>query len=267
MAITTLDGLIAGLKPPQALHKVGAAMEAAGVFHTWWYTAGRPGAAAANAAGVNGRAVTPSLVTGEIDRTNPVAQNAHLARLEGRASVVGTLMLVDRLWENSGLSTTLTTSQAITPAAIPSRDLNGAALGHGVQAAMEWSAAGGAGVPTVTLTYTDQDGNTGNSGTFVGVATPVAGTIEMFSLAAGDSGVRAPTAYIQSATRTSGTMHLILYRVLATIGVSLANAAFSLDAITSGMPRVYDDSVLQLIWLASATTAVNFTGLYIEAQG
>jgi hypothetical protein len=267
MAITTLDGVIAGFKAPEALQKVGAAMEAAAVFHTWWYTAGRPGAAAANAAGVNGRAVTPSLVTGEIDRTNPGAGNAYLGRLEASANVVGTLLLVDRLWENSGLVVTSTSAQAITAAAIPSRDLNGAALGHGVQAAIEWSALGGAGVPTVTLTYTDQDNNAGNTGTFVGVATPVAGTIEMFTLAAGDSGIRAPTSFIQSATRTSGTMHLILFRILARLPVTLANVGSALDAITSGMPRIYNDSCLQLIWLPTATTATTLSGLYVETQG
>lgn len=267
MAITTLDGAIAGFQPPQALQKNGATMEAAGVFHTLWYTAGRPGPATANTVGVNGQAVTPSLVAGEIERTNPGAGNAYLARLQAQTSVVGTLLLVDRLWENSGLSTTLLTAQAITPAAIPSRDLNGAALGHGVQAAMEWSAAGGAGTPTVTLTYTDQDGNTGNSGTFVGVATPVAGTVEIFNLAAGDSGVRAPTSYIQSATRTSGTMHLILFRTIAMLSVTLANISNAIDLVTAGMPRIYNDSCLQLIWLASSTTGVNFSGLYIETQG
>ena len=266
MAITTLDGAIAGMQPLQQIHKVGGTMEASGVFHTFWYTGGRPGAAAANAAGVNGRAVTPSLVTGEIDRINPVA-NAYLARLAVQCSVTGSLWLVDRLWENSGLSVTSTTAQAITPAAMPARDLNGAALGHGVMAAIEWSAAGGAGTPTVTLTYTDQDNNAGDAGTFVGNATPAAGTIEIFSLAAGDSGVRAPTSFIQSATRTSGTMHLILFRVLAVVPMTLGHIGNAVDVITSGMPRIYNDSVLQLMWLPSGTSAATLAGTYIETQG
>lgn len=267
MAITTLDLAIAGFQPPQALLKIGAAGEAAAVFHTWWYTAGRPGAAAANAAGVNGRAVTPSLVTGEIDRTNPGAGNAYLARFQAQTNVTGTVLLIDRLWENSGLSVTSTTAQAITPAAIPARDLNGAALGHGVQAAIEWSAAGGAGTPTVTLTYTDQDGNTGDTGTFAAVATPAAGTVEIFTLAAGDSGVRAPTSFIQSATRTSGTMHLILFRVIAMLSITVANVGNAIDVITAGMPRIYNDSCLQLMWLPTANTATTLAGQYIETQG
>lgn len=268
MAITTLDGIIAGLRPPEGIMKTGGTMELAGIWHSLWYTAGRPGAAAANAAGVNGRACTPAVVGGGfIPRVNPGAGNAYLARLAAVAGLTGSLMLIDRLWENSGLSTTLTTAQAITPAAIPARDRDGSTNGEDVLAAVEWSATGGAGTPTVTLTYTDQSGNTGATGTVVGQATPQAGTFEIFNLAAGDTGIRAPTSFQQSATRTSGTQHLVLFRILALLQVAGPAIPGILDAVTAGMPRIYNDSVLQLLWLPSATTAINLTGQYIETQG
>jgi hypothetical protein len=251
MAITTLDGAIAGMQAPVPIIKTGITTAAVGAMrgYTLWYAAGNPGASVANAAGINGDAVTPAdgtAVQGRIPRTNPGAGNAHLARLAISASTAGTLWLIDRLWHNSGLVTTSTTAQAITPATLPARDGAGATNGANVMAAIEWSATGGAGVPTVTLTYTDQDGNTGATGTFTGVA---------------------PTSFIQSATRTSGTMHLVLFRVLAQIEVTSANIGNAIDALTAGMPRVYDDSVLQLVWFPSATTATNFQGNYIETQG
>ncbi len=146
-------------------------------------------------------------------------------------------------------------------------DRNGSTNGEDVLAAIEWSAAGGAGTPTVTLTYTDQDGNTGNTGTFVGNATPVAGTFEIFSLAAGDTGIRAPTSFIQSATRTSGTMHLILFRILAQLEITAANVGASIDALTGGMPRLYDGTVPFLVFIPAATTATNISGQYIETHG
>lgn len=272
MAITTLDGAIAGMRAPVPIIKTGITMSAVGAMrgYTPWYANGNPGASAANAAGVNGQAVTPALgtsVQGRIPRTNPGAGNAHLARLAVQASTAGSLWLIDRLWQNSGLVTTLTTAQAITPAALPARSGDGTVNGANVMAAIEWSATGGAGVPTVTLTYTDQDGNAGNTGTFTAVATPPVGTFEIFTLAAGDTGIRAPTSFIQSATRTSGTMHLVLFRVLAQIEVTSANIGNAIDALTSGLPRIYDDSVLQLVWFPSATTATSFVGQYIETQG
>lgn len=268
MAITTLDGAIAGMQSPDPIIKVGIATAAVGAMrgYTLWYASGNPGAATANAAGINGAAVSGT-VAGSLLRVNPVSGNAYLGRLAINASTAGTLWLIDRLWNNSGLSVTSTAAQAITPATLPSRDGAGGTNGANVMAAIEWSATGGAGTPTVTLTYTDQDGNAGATGTFTGVASPPVGTFEIFTLAAGDTGVRAPTSFIQSATRTSGTMHLVLFRVLAQVEVTAANIGNAIDALTSGMPRIYDDSVLQLVWFPSATTATNFMGQYIETQG
>lgn len=272
MAITTLDGAIAGMQAPVPLVKVGIATAAVGAMRGYspWYASGNPGASVANAAGVNGDAVTPAdgtAVQGRIPRTNPGTGNAYLARLGISASTAGTLWLIDRLWHNSGLTVTSTAAQAITAATLPARSGDGTTNGANIMAAMEWSATGGAGVPTVTLTYTDQDGNAGNTGTITAVASPPVGTFEIFTLAAGDTGIRAPTSFIQSATRTSGTMHLVLFRVLAQVEVTAANIGNAIDALTSGMPRIYDDSVLQLVWFPSATTATNFIGQYIETQG
>ena len=271
MAITTLDGAIAGMQPPVPLVKFGVSMSAAGAMrgYTPWYVGGNPGASAATAVGVNGEAVTPALgsTNGRIRRANPVSGNAHLARLAITANNVGTLWLIDRLWQNSGLVVTSTTAQAITPATLPARSGDGTTNGANVMAAVEWSATGGAGTPTVTLTYTNSDGNTGQTGTLTGVTTPPAGTFEIFMLAAGDTGIRAPTSFIQSATRTSGTMHLVLFRVIAQLDVTTANVGNAIDVLSSGMPKIYDDSTLQLLWFPSTTQAVNLIGQYIETQG
>jgi hypothetical protein len=268
MAITTLDGAIAGMQAPVPIIKAGITMPAVGAMrgYTPWYAAGNPGAASANAAGNNGLAVAAP-VAGQIPRTNPGAGNAYLARLAMQASTPGTLWLIDRLWNNGGLSATSTSSVPITPATLPARDGAGGTNGVNVMAALEHSSTGGAGTPTVTLTYTDQDGNTGNSATLTGVTTPPIGTFEIFTLAAGDTGVRGPTAFIQSATRTSGAFHVVLFRLLAQLDCTQANVGNAIDALTAGMPRIYNDSVLQFVWFPSATTAVNLIGQYVETQG
>lgn len=272
MAITSLDNAIAGAQAPVPIIKTGIATAAVGAMrgYTLWYAAGNPGASTATAAGVNGEAVTPSVsaatVAGRLPRSNPASGNAYLSRLGITTSTAGTLWLIDRMWHNSGLTVTSTTAQAITPATLPSRDRNASTNGAGVMAAIEWSATGGGGTPTVTLTYTDQDGNTGATGTFTAVASPPVGTFEIFTLAAGDTGVRAPTSFIQSATRTSGTMHLVLFRVLAQVEVTSENIGNAIDVLTSGTPQIFNDSVLQLVWFPSATTATNFIGTYSETQ-
>lgn len=273
MAITSLDGVVAGMQAPRMFYKTGITTAAVGGLrgYTMWYGAGNPAASTAASIGINGQAVTPALgavAAGAIPRINPIGGNfSYLARLGITATTPGTLMLIDRLWHNSGLSVTSTAAQAITAATLPARDADGTTNGNDVYAAVEWSATGGAGTPTVTLTYTNQAGTTGRTATLAAVTTPPVGTFELFNLAQGDLGVRAPTSFIQSATRTSGTQHLVLYRMLATVDVIAANLGNTVDALTSGMPRIYDDSVLQLVWFPSVTTATNFVGSYVETQG
>lgn len=268
MAITTLDGALAGMQAPRPFIKTGITMSAVAGFRGYspFYVAGNPSAGVAPSSGVNGGAVS-SPIAGQIFRTNPVSGNAYLARLAMQTNITGSLWLIDRLWANSGLSVTSTTAQAITPASLPSRSGDGTANGADVMAMIQWSATGGAGTPTVTLTYTDQDGNTGATGTFTGVTTPPVGTCEIFTLASGDSGVRAPTSFIQNATRTSGTMHLVLFRVLAQLEITTANVGNAIDALTAGFPRLYDGTVPEIIWFPSATTATTFIGSYVETHG
>lgn len=267
MAITALDDIVAGMRPPEFIYKTGPAPEAAGLYHSLWYANGRPGAGSVPNPGINGAALTAP-VTGQIPFTNPDSgMNTNLARFAMSASVPCTLLLCDRLWHNSGISLTSTSLQSITPVAIPARDRDGSTNGTTVLAGLEFSAAGGSGTPTVTLTYTDDAGNTGNTTTFTGVASPNAGSFFIWPLAAGDTGIRAVTGYQQSATWSSGTAHIVLFRVLAVLGLPTANVGYALDALTSGFVRMYDNSVPFLVQIPSNTTATNFSGQVIVTQG
>ena len=265
MAITTLDGVLAGMVVPQPLLKIGVAMEAIGLSHSHFYSTGSPGAAVAPSPGVNGAALTT--YAGQIPFTNPVSGNSYLARLALAATQACTILVCDRLWHNSGLSVTLTSSQAITSPTWPARDINGATLGHGLLCGVEWSAVGGAGAPTVTLGYTDQDGNAGATTTFTGITAPNAGTFERWGLAAGDTGIRSIQTYQASATRTSGTFHMVVYRILATLSLPAAAVAGAIDALTSGFVRLYDNTVPFIIQIPSATTLTTLSGQWIVTQG
>jgi hypothetical protein len=275
MAITTLDGVIAGAKPAMPFVKTGATMSAVGGMrgYTFWYAAGVPGASVATTIGINGEAVnsattSATTIAGRIPRIDQVSPaKAYLSRLGVTASQPGVLMLIDRLYHQNGIPASNTVATPITAPALPPRDRNETANGTGVMAAIEWSASGGAGTPTVTLTYKNSAGATGKTGTFTAVATPPAGTFEIFTLAAGDIGVQAPTSFVQSATRTSGTMHLVLFRIIAQLEITAANIGNAIDALTAGMPEIYPFSVLQFVWIPSSTTAVNIMGTYLETHG
>lgn len=271
MAITTLNDVLAGARPPAMAIKNGIAMAALGASrgYTPWYATGNPGASPVTAIGVNGEAVTPALASagGRIPRANPGGSDlAYLSRLSMMTNVSGTLWLIDRLWQNSGLSTTLTTLQSITSAALPARDSNGATDGVGVMAALECSSTMGAGVPTVTLTYRDQDNNADTTSTLTAVTGAPIGTFELFGLAAGDSGIRSVSGIQLSATRTSGAYHLVLFRLIAAMEVN-GGLGGAIDALTGNLPRVFNDTVYQLLWHPSSAAAINFTGSLAETHG
>jgi hypothetical protein len=269
MTITTLDGALAGMQPPQPIVKAASPTlqaVAAQRFYTPFYVAGNPGAGSAPSSGTSGAAITGP-IAGCINRGNPGSGNAYLARFGITASVVGTMWLIDRLWANSGLSVTTTTAQTVNSVTLPARDATGTTDGVGVMCAMEWSAAGGNGTTAATLTYTNSSNTGSRTGSYTPANTPPIGTFEVFSLAAGDYGIRSIQSITLNATRTSGTMHLVMFRVLAQVECSAANVGNAVDALTSGFPRIYNDSALQLVWIPSATTAVTFTGSYVETHG
>ena len=269
MAITTLDGLIAGLKPPECFVKVTGTLEAIGQFHSLFYTAGRPGAAVAPTPGLAGAALTS--YAGQIPFQGAVGgQNIHLARFEGAISTPGKLILADRLWHNSGIVVTTTTAQTINSAAWPARDAAGSTNGEGIHVALEVSTAttNAGAITNMTMSYTNQAGVAGRTATMSSFpATAVAGTFAPFILQAGDTGVRSIQSLTLGTSLAAGTVHLVAFRIITSLNVAVPNVGGFLDAVSSGMPRMYDNSVPFIVLLPTATTAVNICGQVVYTQG
>lgn len=266
MAITTIDQALAGMKPPVEFYKALSGTLVIGRGFTPFYSNGIPGAAVAPTPGIGGAALTS--YAGQLPFTNPTSGNSYLAKFLGMTTAAGTLILADRLWHNSGIDITSNTEQTFTGSAdIPSRDINGAALGDGVFAGVEVSSATGAGTPTLTLKYRNQSDSESTATNIVPtVATSAVGTFHMISLAAGDTGVRRAVSLTLSATWTSGTIHTVLYRPIVKIPLQ-ANIPWCLDLLTAGMNRLYDNSVPFLIFVPGATTTSYISGQMIYTQG
>lgn len=267
MAISTLDGLIAALGSgtQRGTFLKLFTPQAAGAWMSLWNQPGIPGAAANPASGVAG-AVPTDATAGAFPFTNPTAPAlTYLARLAVNASVSGVAMLYDRLWENSGLSPTTTTGQTVNSVALTRPD----ALGGDVEAWFQVYAAMGAGTGgTMTLTYTDQDGNTGSTATIQSFAGSAAiGRTFPYSLAAGDTGVRSIQTETHTATLTSGTYGLVLRRRVATIPIPVSNTGALLDPLSGGLPTIPDDACLELLWFPTGTTATTLQAALALAQG
>lgn len=269
MAIASLDDLIAGMYPAVQFIRTTGTMKAAGLNHSLWYAAGTPGPAAAGSAGIGGEALT-SAVAGQLPIPATVGgDNIHLARLEAmQTSAVGALAVCDRLWQNSGFTVTSTSAQSFgTPAAIPSRDADGTTAGLGVQLAMEVSTTLGSGTPTLTVTYTNSAGTGSRTGTIGPISTTSsAGTFYPMSMQSGDKGVRSVQSITSSATMTSGVVHFVLYREIASLPLPSANLGADRDAVALGLPRLYDGSVPFLVVQATGTTSTVVDGSLVWAQ-
>ena len=98
-------------------------------------------------------------------------------------------------------------------------------------------------------------------------ASSIAGTFYPFTLAAGDTGVRSIQSVTLSVSMTSGTVHLVAYRELARLELTAANVPNAIDVITSGFPRLYDNTVPFIFFIPSTTTTSNISGHVIYTQG
>lgn len=262
MTIASFDDGVLGMVSFEYFQNAASSTLVAGRAWTPFYTAGVPGPAVAPTPGVAGAALTS--YSGQLSFPAAVGgETIHLAKFNGLAAgQAGSLLLCDRLWHNSGLSVTLTTSQTVNSAAWPARDDNASTNGEGVLVALEISAATGAGTPTLTLGYTNQAGTASRTANNIisVTASGVIGTTYIFGLQAGDTGVRSIQTYQQSATMTSGTHHLVAFRILEQIDLPATGVPDGVNLLTGGLKRCWDNTVPYLLFIPSATTSTILAG-------
>lgn len=277
MAITTLDGVIAGMQFPQSFAKGITAALVAGRPYSTWALPGQPGVGLvpANTAGGVNLISTSALVAGQIPHYDPGSGNAYLAQFAGKSTQAGTLLLCDRLQQiagNSGgsaISPTTTTAQTITSGALPARDRAGSVNGDGVLCGLEIVGLTGAGTATPSIGYTNQAGAGSKSASLSDtyVAASAVGAFYRFGLQAGDTGISQINTLTLNTSMTSGTIALVMYRVLAELPLIAPFVGDSVDALTSGMPQLFNGTVPFLIFIPNTTTASNISGVYSETQG
>lgn len=278
MAITTLDGALAGMQPLRPFAKAATPALVAGRPHSLWYLGGSPGAGSMDNSTSGGVALSSSsaLVNGQLPHVDPGSGNAYLGRFSGNAGIAGTLLLCDRLWHGSDIiggtviAVTATTLQTITSfPTLPSRDNAGSANGDGVQIGLEVYSGLGAGTPTIALGYTNQANTSGHTSALIDsvIASSAVGAFYRFGLQAGDTGVRSLQSIQLSATMTSGNFGLVAYRVLASLELAGAFIPNAIDALTGGFPQLFNGVVPFFLFIPNTTTAINISGTFVETQG
>lgn len=266
MAITNLDSLLSGMKPPISFTKNTFTGEAAGQFHNLFAIAGLPGAGAFATPGVGGVAVTSATtIGGTIPFSNPSSGNAYLSKLSASvgANIIG-LTLYDLLWYNSGLSVTTTTAQTVNSVAFSARDRLGTANGDGIEiwvyVAVATTNAGA--VANTTYSYTNDSNASGRSAglAYSFPASAVAGTMVPFALQASDKGVRSVQTVTLGTSYGAGTIHVLALRRIASLMFQTSPSGMVVDAMGLGMPQLFNDSALFFMALLSGTAAGTVTG-------
>jgi hypothetical protein len=271
VSFSRVDDLVAnGLGVPQIIAKDTGTAEAAGQAHTPWYQTGVIGAGAAPTGGLNGAAFSGT-VNGAIPM--PAAVSSQFVRLTRLSLIqggnIGAVWLIDRLWGNVPVVTT-TGAQAITSPTWPARDQTASTAGSKVYLALECSATtGNAGAITnTTVSYTNSAGTAGRTATLSSYPiTALTGTWQMFSLAAGDDGVRSVQSITLGTSYVSGAIHLVAFRLVAELPTPIANVASRAGFTDLGLPTVWDSSVLQLVYWPTGTALGAVAGSCSYAQG
>lgn len=232
----------------------------------WMYEGTPAGGAAPGAV-----AVPDNTTDGGLEQTDPGGgRQKWLLGVTAVASAPGTLILYDRLLHISGLSGTVATAQTVGGTLTRYTGTTGSV---GNMVGIEIYTAIGATGTTVTMNYTDNDGNAGQTS----IATAIGGaglnaaqSFITLPLAAGDRGVQAVASVTLAATTgTAGNFGVTVFRPLLVVPVPIAGAGVSRNLISEnpGPIEILTDACLAWLFVANGTTApqVYGTAVFVEA--
>jgi hypothetical protein len=256
--------------------KVATATDAASYGYANWKDAGRPGAYSLGTPGLNGRTTDCSVVGtagtgGALSLGAPLFVNAssgslYLQSVNLQAQAVGSYQLVDVLWYSTGTVVTTTTVQVADAGVLPARDDNGTSNGEGVTLGIYNTAAStnAAVINNSTANYENSDGVGNHNATlfnqvgYMFPATPVIGTFTRFNLAAGDRGIKTLGNITLGTSLVTGSITAVLYRPLASVGITTANTPVVFVPQTS--VRLYNGSCLTWIFVGGTGTTAPAIG-------
>jgi hypothetical protein len=258
------------MRPRQYFYKTLTTLEAAGVLTTPLYSAGEPSAASLPSPGMAGAALTT--YSGQLPFFNPPGgSKTYLSHFESAIDNQCTVYLCDRLWHNSGIVVTTVGAQVITSVTLPTRDVNGASKGEHCFIGLEVTAAttNAAANTGISLRYTNSTPAGPKTATMSSFpATAVAGTFVPFELAAGDTGVSAITDITLGTSLVTGSVSLVVYRILAmSSNTSSYSAIGNVDWPKTGLVNMQDNTVPFLLIRSSAVSVSQLQGSYRMSQG
>jgi hypothetical protein len=250
MAITTLDGLIGAKKGAALIFKnANAPAVAAGFWASYWAANAIPGAGTLSAGDTTAGTIFNNATAGSAAFPEPGAGlSQYVMGLTVQSSITGVVMLYDRIFGIGALTPTSGAYAGVTGTA-----LDRPANGEGVEMWAEIVTALSAAAHTVTVTYTDEQGNPDATATVTLPASAPVARMFPARLAGGDWGARRITGISGSASPPTGTFNLLLLRPIARVAV-IANVPARLGIPEAGLRECFANSCLALAFFNPAGT-------------
>jgi hypothetical protein len=244
----------------------GAAVTVGGFFHGMYRVPGMPQRDPSSLPTTTGAALTRSS-QGAMPIPAP-SGTSYITSFETCGTVTGSLVLADRLIEYGGLVMNSTSTQTLSALALPSR----ATGATDVEVWLEvFTAGGNTASASVTMSYTNQAGTSGRTGTVVG-GIPATGTPQYrsypFALQVGDTGVQSvQSVTLGTSTGTAGNLGVVLRRCLLTGYMPGSCSGFQLGWAETDLQVCPDDACLELLYLASGVSSGVLLGNFGLSQG
>ena len=250
MPITSFDGYIAAAKQRIQWIKTTTRTTVAAAWFSLFDIAGVPGAGTLAGASTTAGVVPTDATTGCPVITD-FAGTGYLTSVEFGSSVATRLGIFDMLFKAGAYAFNASQALSAQPSysgRIPSGDYKGTQIW--IEAVTAFT-----GNPTITVTYTNQDGTTGRTtGAVAFGLAPTLGRMIQLPLQAGDTGVQK----IESVTctvATVGTFNVLVLRPLWTGRVRVVNDGDNHGPDKTGMPVVFQDSALIVLVNADSTSS------------
>lgn len=252
MAITTLDGYIAGTKQCVPIGKTGTRTTIANGWFSVFDLAGQPGAgtlAAGNTA--NGISPTDASLGYPLMASFGVGASGYLGRLSYGSTVACRIALFDRVFVAGAYAFNANTNLTAQPsyaARMPNSDYGGTQL---------WveQVTAATGNQAVQVTYANQAGTGTRTAPATGIgAAPTVGRCWQLPLQAGDSGV-SRIDNVTGSVATVGTFNVMVLRPLWYGRIVVANYAAIDDLVKVGLPEIYEASALYMMICADGTSS------------
>jgi hypothetical protein len=255
MAITTLDGFVAGAKQRCFYGKTTARTSVAARHFSMFDVAGNPGAgtlAIGNTA--NGVVHTDATAGYPLINAFGVGATGYLGRCEFANTVASRITLVDRLFSCGAYAYNAAVTLASQPSFLGRVPGGTASACAGCTEIWVEQVTAATGNQAVNVTYVNDAGVGSRTTGAVGIAAaPTVGSMWQLPLQAGDKGVSA-LSVITGTVASAGTFNVHVIRRIAEARIVVANAGDVQDFIRTGMPIVFDTSALMAIVAADSTS-------------